>query len=277
MRVHHLACGTLHPPLVPGHMVCHCLLVETPKDGLVLVDSGLGSVDLADPVARLGKAFTKVIRPRRDPAAAAIERVRALGHDPADVRHVVLTHMDLDHVGGLVDFPRARVHVHALEHTTAMTATDLASRSRYLPAMWAHGADFCTYQDEGEAWFGFEAVRDLEGLPPEILFVPLVGHTRGHSAVAVQSDRGWLLHAGDAYFDRGEVHARVRECAVPLRIFQTLVEVDRHARLSNQDRLRDLAHARADVTIFSAHDARELAALAGARSTTTPAASPERP
>jgi len=261
MRVHHLACGTMHPSLVKGHMICHCLLVETPSSGLVLVDTGLGSVDLADPHARLGKVFTKVTNPARDPAHAAIERVRALGHDPADVRHIVLTHMDLDHVGGLVDFPRARVHVHALEHTTAMTATDLASRGRYLPSMWSHGADFRTYNDEGEPWHGFAAVRDLEGLPPELLLVPLVGHTRGHTAVAVQHERGgWLLHAGDAYFDHGEVHARVRQCPIPLRIFQTLVEVDRRARLANQDRLRDLAHARADVTIFSAHDPKELPA-----------------
>src|SRR3546814_2886084 len=63
----------------------------------------------------------------------------------------------------------------------------------------------------GERWFGFEAVRDLDGLPPEILLVPLPGHTWGHSGVAVQEDGGgWLLHAGDAYFYRGEVGSQTR-------------------------------------------------------------------
>jgi glyoxylase-like metal-dependent hydrolase (beta-lactamase superfamily II) len=55
---------------------------------------------------------------------------------------------------------------------------------------------------------GFEAVRDLDGLPPEILLVPLAGHTWGHSAVAIDTGDGWLLHAGDAYFFRGESAGR---------------------------------------------------------------------
>ncbi len=252
----------MRPQLVGRSMVCHCLLVETPKHGLVLVDSGLGTIDLQDPVKRLGKAFTSVTRPERDPSLAAISQVRALGYDPADVRHIVLTHMDLDHAGGLSDFPAARVHVHALEHAVATSRPDFASRNRYVPAQWAHGPDFRRYQDVGSPWFGFEAVRDLDGLPPEILFVPLIGHSRGHSGVAIQTDGangGWLLHAGDAYFDRGEVHERVRQCPFPLRAFQTLVEVDRHARLTNQDRLRDLARDQRSVQIFSAHDPSELA------------------
>ncbi|MFD0510570.1 MBL fold metallo-hydrolase [Streptomyces aureus] len=31
-----------------------------------------------------------------------------LGYAVDDVRHIVLTHLDLDHAGGLPDFPRAR-------------------------------------------------------------------------------------------------------------------------------------------------------------------------
>lgn len=247
-------------PLTFGgqHLVCHCLLVETPKDGLVLVDTGMGREDLVDPVRRLGKSFTTITRPDRDPSAAAVEQVRAKGFDPRDVRHIVLTHMDLDHVGGLVDFPDARVHVHAVEHRAAMAPENFASRERYRAAMWAHGPTMALYEDRGEPWFGFEAVRGLDGLPPEILLVPTEGHTRGHTAVAVDVGDRWLLHAGDAYFDHDEVHGRVRRCTIPLRIFQTFVEVDRKARLDNQDRLRELVHGHPEVTVFSAHDPREL-------------------
>jgi len=251
----------MHPTLVGGSMVCHCLLVETPAHGLVLVDTGLGARDLERPEARLGKLFVSVTRPDRDPSASAVAQVRALGYTPEDVRHIVLTHMDLDHVGGLVDFPHARVHVHAVEHRAAHDRGDARARGRYLPVMWAHGPDFRLYEDVGEPWLGFEAVRDLDGLPPEILLVPLAGHTRGHTAVAVRRGDGWLLHAGDAYFHHDEVHERVRGCPWPLRVFQTLVEVDRRQRLTNQDRLRDLAKSARDVRIFSAHDASELAAL----------------
>src|SRR3546814_20988035 len=96
----------------------------------------------------------------------------------------------------------------------------------------------------GERWFGFEAVRDLDGLPPEILLVPLPGHTWGHSGVAVPEDGGgWLLHAGDAYFYRGEVGSPTHGCTPALRVYQRLMEVDRQARLLNPDRLRQIGRA----------------------------------
>lgn len=259
MRVHHLSCGTMHPLGFGGaHMICHCLLVETDAHGLVLVDAGFGRIDLQDPQARLGKVFAGLSRPERDVAHSAHAQITALGLSPDDVRHVVLTHMDLDHVGGLVDFPNARVHVHAAEHSAATERRDFKSRQRYLPALWAHVEGFETYDELGEPWFGFDAVRQLAGLPPEILLIPLAGHSRGHTAVAVQRGDGWLLHAGDAYFARGEVHHPRRRCPPLLRVFQSLVEVDRTARLANQTRLRQLARTSADVRVFSAHDPSEL-------------------
>jgi len=259
MRVHHLNCGTMHPVVLGRDpMVCHCLLVETDKDGLVLVDAGFAVRDLAQPKLRLGKAFTSLARIEQDIRQAALSQVEALGFGASDVRHIILTHMDLDHVSGLVDFPAARVHVHATEHALAIARTTLMHRRRYLPALWAHDPSFRTYSDLGEPWFGFDAVRALDGVPPEILLIPLAGHTRGHAGVAVKAGDRWLLHAGDAYFSRGEVHAKERECPLLLRTFQTLVEMDRKARLANQARLRQLANTSDEVQIFSAHDPREL-------------------
>src|SRR5262249_30927368 len=108
MRVHHFAAGTMCPRLV-APMVCHCLLVET-DDGLVLVDTGCGLADLADPRARLGWMFTNIVRPATDPSGTAVRQVEALGLKAADVRHIVVTHLDLDHAGGILDFPNATVH-----------------------------------------------------------------------------------------------------------------------------------------------------------------------
>ncbi len=48
-------------------------------------------------------------------------------------------------------------------------------------------------------------MRAIEGLDVEIAIVPLVGHTRGHSAIAVRDGEGWLMHCGDTYFHRGEM------------------------------------------------------------------------
>src|SRR5689334_9879688 len=44
----------------------------------------------------------------------------------------------------------------------------------------------------GEPWNGVPAVRQLSGLPPETLALPLHGHSRGHAAIAVDTGRGWL-------------------------------------------------------------------------------------
>src|SRR3954454_2491602 len=123
LRVHHLNCATLSGLSIRGRqLICRCLLVETPASGLVLVDTGLGTADHRAPSSRLGVAFARgYARPRPEPALAAVEQIRAAGLDPADVRHVVLTHLDIDHVGGLSDVPQATVHVHAAELEAAMT------------------------------------------------------------------------------------------------------------------------------------------------------------
>lgn len=273
LRVHHLNCAHVTTMKLGGqHLACHVLLVETPESGLVLVDTGLGSADYAAVSSRLGWTFAHVYgRPTIDPSLAAIEQIRTLGFEPTDVRHIVQTHLDLDHVGGLSDFPWAIVHVHATEHEAAMTRKGLKARGRYRPGMWAHQPSFRTYSAEGEPWYGFDAVRELEGLPPEILFVPLPGHTMGHCGVAMDTDHGWLLNAGDAYFDPRQVHQPHRQCAVGVGLFQKIVTNDSRLRFYNEDRLRHLIRDHPEINVFAAHD--PGAAPAGAVS----APSAERP
>lgn len=268
MKIHHLDCGTMHPALprlihgsVPPeqrHMVCHCLLIETQGHGLVLVDSGYGTQDVAAPRERLGRLFLSGLRPGLDPEATAIGRVRALGHDPADVRHIVLTHLDLDHAGGLSDFPQARVHVMAAE----LEATrHLRGRRalRYRPAQWAHGPDWCLHGELGEPWFGFEAVRALPGLPPEILMVPLAGHSPGHAGVAIDTGQGWLLHGGDAWFHRGAVDSNAPRPTFALALFERFMQWRGDLRAQNQVRLQRVGRENPnDIKMFCAHDAVEF-------------------
>ncbi len=268
MKVHHLNCGTMCPRprrlvngtgfLGRGRMVCHCLLVET-RDGLVLIDTGIALRDIEAHGGRLGRGFSLATRPAWNPDDTAIRHVMRLGHRPEDVRHVVPTHLDLDHVSGLVDFPEAKVHVLDREHEAAMKRASFLEKHRYVPALFAHSPRWEIHSQKTDKWFGFDAVPVAE----DVLLVPLFGHTRGHCAVAVRGDDGrWLLHCGDAYFFHGEVHAPKRRCPLGLRLFQWLVEIDRAARLGNQDRLRALAREHPEVTVFSAHCPVELERLA---------------
>jgi glyoxylase-like metal-dependent hydrolase (beta-lactamase superfamily II) len=256
LQVHHLNCAHITAMSIGGQpLACHVLLIETPANGLVLVDSGLGTADYADLASRLGFSFARLYgRPAPDPSLAAVRQVAALGFRPADVRHIVQTHLDLDHVGGLSDFPWATVHVHAAELAAATARKGIKARGRYRPPMWAHHPDFVTYSAEGEPWLGFETVRDLKGMPDQILFVPLPGHTLGHCGVAVQGEYGWLLDAGDAYFDARQVHQPVPQIGLHVGLFERVVTTDKRLRVCNQGRLRRFTAAHPEVTVFAAHD-----------------------
>jgi glyoxylase-like metal-dependent hydrolase (beta-lactamase superfamily II) len=270
--VHHVNCATLSPSLAlggrvtPARMVAHCLVVERPG-GLALVDTGFGTGDLAAPRQRMGAPFVKLMRPALDPAETMAAQVRALGHDPADVTDVVLTHLDLDHAGGLGDFPAATVHVLADELAAARARRSPKDKGRYVPAQWAHDVQWRTHDVAGDEWLGFESVAVLDD---DLLLVPLRGHTRGHCAVAVRRPSGgWFLHAGDAFFFHRELDVPP-SCPPGLTFFQSLVQVDKRARLANQDRLRSLAADHGPdagtaepVTMFCAHDAVQYDALAG--------------
>lgn len=247
-------------------MVAHCLLIETERDGLVLVDTGIGLDDVAQPAARLGAPFPRIVGLRPNAATTAARQVEALGLRREDVRHIVVTHLDLDHAGGLPDFPHATVHVHADEHRAAVVTRALADRARYRACHFAHAPKFRMYSAvDGEKWFGFERARPLEGLSADIVAIPLHGHTRGHAAIAVKKGEHWLLHAGDAYFSAGTVHRAAESPRLGLRVFERGVAWNYQRVLENHARLRELAtNHRDDVTVFSAHDPTEFDRLANA-------------
>lgn len=274
LKIHHLNCGSMCPhgrKLINGtgglleaaDMCCHCLLIEG-ADGLVLVDTGLGTADVRDP-RHLGGAFRALTRPKLLPEETALHQVQALGFKPADVRHIVVTHLDLDHAGGLPDFPEAQVHIFAPEHHAAMDRPTLGEKARYRPAHFAHRPRWVIHETQGERWFGFDSIRTVPGSRDEILLVPLVGHTRGHCGVAVNTGAGRLIHCGDAYFYRDEVNPQHPYCTPGLRLFQNLVQVDGAQRRANQARLLGLAREHGgEVALFCAHDPVELARLRGA-------------
>jgi glyoxylase-like metal-dependent hydrolase (beta-lactamase superfamily II) len=245
------------PGLGRGRMVCHCVVVETARDGLVLIDSGFSTEDTRDP-ARLPGVFRALVGPELGRAETAKHQLEALGHDPRDVRHVVLTHLDLDHAGGLVDFPDATVHVHAREHHAATARRTFAERSRYLPVQWAHGPKWQTHDERGDTWRGVPGIARLPGLDADIGLVALHGHTRGHSGVVVRAGDRWLVHAGDAYFHPRSLEPGGR-APLGLRTFETIAQIDRRARLASVEALRRL-RAEPDVDMFCAHEPGELAA-----------------
>ncbi|WP_207457233.1 MBL fold metallo-hydrolase [Azospirillum sp. SYSU D00513] len=269
MRIHHLNCGTMCPlggklfdgvsDGITANLVCHCLLIET-EQGLVLVDTGFGIDDVRQPLSRLSPLFVTTNNVQLREEDTALRAVERLGFSAGDVRHIVVTHLDFDHAGGIEDFPNATVHVFARELEAARGERNgIIASQRYRPRQWDEAVNWQSYRPGGEDWFGFEAVRDLKGLPPEILLIPLVGHTWGHCGVAVRDGQGWLLHAGDAYFFHGEMDLDAPHCPPGFAGYQRMMEVDRDSRLANQERLRGLLRGHGgEVRVFCSHDQEDL-------------------
>jgi glyoxylase-like metal-dependent hydrolase (beta-lactamase superfamily II) len=250
VKVHHLNCGTMN--LLGTPLVCHALLVET-NNGLVLIDTGFGTHDCGAPARRIG-AFRHVIRPHLLHTETATAQIESLGFGPADVRHIVITHFDLDHIGGICDFPHAQIHLTAAEARGAIHAPTLRERLRYRNPQWAHGPHLVEHGPGGEAWRGFAAARPLDEIDPAIVLVPVPGHTRGHAAVAVDAGHRWVLHCGDAFYHPGTLDGR-SEVPVVLRAQEELIALNRKQVHANHERIAEL-HLRhePDLLIVCSHD-----------------------
>lgn len=263
--VRHLNCGTTRPPFAPfssgegawnerGRLVCHCLLVGTPG-GLLLVDTGMGTRDVAAPAERFLSAYRWMVGPRLVARETAVAQLGRLGFRPSDVTDVAITHLDLDHVGGLADFPQARVHVLAPELARYQGRDDV---DRLAAMRFTHGVRWVAHRADGPRWLGFRS-SPIEMPGADIRLVSLPGHTPGHAGVAIHDGTRWLLHAGDAYMHRSELDPRPKSPA-GLALFRFLRDEDDRARRQTVAALRTLrTRWPGQVTLFSAHDPVELA------------------
>lgn len=245
-------CGTLKPFLVNVESLVYCLLVET-SQGLILVDSGFGTQDYRHPGSKMRFFLTWMGVPC-DMEETALQQVKALGYQPADVTDIVQTHLHIDHAGGLRDFPWAKVHVYQKEHLAIHHPKGLMEFA-YVREHWAHGPNWVIHEGPLVDWYGFEAIPVLETAEADFLFIPLPGHTRGHCGVAIGKPGEWLFHCGDAaspFHPGSDLHER-GSSAYCLEILPN--------RLANQilgghmPRLRDLLERYGDeVKAISSHD-----------------------
>ena len=239
-------------PLGSGVLVCHVLLVET-DNGLVLIDTGFGSKDCGDPARRLGPS-RHIIRPVLNREEAAVNQVERLGFHRDDVRHIVITHFDGDHIGGISDFPEAQIHVTAAEALGGLRALSRREKFRFRAVQWAHGPKIVEHTPDGENWRGFAAAKELDEVSPGIVLISLPGHTRGHACVAVDAGHRWVLHCGDGFFHHGTVDGTASTPRV-LATFEWTVAFDRKMVRKNHARLVELYRRREpDLFMVCSHD-----------------------
>ena len=255
--------GETESILQRGHLTNHCQLIET-NSGLILVDTGFGLNDVREPEERLSSFFLKLLKPEFREELTAIRQIEALGYDLKDVRHIILTHLDFDHAGGLDDFPWAHVHLMEEEQNSALLQKTWLDRQRYRPAQWRNRTKWNVYRPStGESWYGLKRVQKLYGITDEVTLIPLYGHTFGHAGVAMKNNSKWLLNAGDAYFYHKEMSQK--PCCTPgLTFYQNMMEKDHEQRVYNQKLLRNIKHFNGEeIEIFCSHDVVEFERLSG--------------
>lgn len=268
MKIHHLNCGTFRPwggrliNRTPAISTCHVFLIETDQ-GLVMVDTGIGTADMKD-LRRIGP-MRFLLNTQKKQEDTALSQVSCLGYDPGEVTHIILTHMDLDHTGGLPDFPKAAIHVLKAEIDAAMKPRSFREKERYRRCHFAHGPKWAVHENlSGDPWFGFDAIREQKGLPEGIVLVPLAGHTKGHMGVAIQTGASsWLLHAGDAYYYDKQMQ-NPPSVTVGMKAFELFAHMDRDKAIAKKNRLWELVNSHKDeIRICSTHDPTEFEALSG--------------
>ena len=155
--------------------------------GLVLVDTGLHP-SLATDTSRLGWLSDHYTPHLEVDGSSAVGPVlTSAGFDPAQVDHVIMTHLHFDHGGGLVQIPNARVVVQAAE----WAALDDEASLGYNPDDLKLGHDRLELDGDHDL-FGDGSVACLL----------TDGHTVGHQSIRVVTESGTYVICGDCCYIR---------------------------------------------------------------------------
>ncbi|MBF4770518.1 N-acyl homoserine lactonase family protein [Nocardioides agariphilus] len=121
------------------------------------------------------------------------EAMRALGIDPAEVTHVVVTHAHYDHIGNLDAFPTARIVI-AAEELAFWTGPYAGKR------LFAHSAeaDDIAVLRRLVSEDRVDQVRGHTQLVPGVDLIEVGGHTPGQLVVCVRCKDSLVVVASDA-------------------------------------------------------------------------------
>jgi N-acyl homoserine lactone hydrolase len=167
------------------------------SEGVIVVDTGQGAHLLESgkslhPYVRWEVAF------RIDREQEIGPRLRALGLGPRDVKRVVLTHLHMDHDGGLAHFPNSEILVAPGE---LQTASGFVGRMRgYLPHRWPSWFDPKPLTLAAEPSGPFAMSRRLTDAG-DVVAVATPGHTADHISIIVQDSEITYFLAGDTSYD----------------------------------------------------------------------------
>jgi N-acyl homoserine lactone hydrolase len=194
------------------------------NEGVIAVDTGQGahlkSLPAWHPYFKLAVEFD--IEPEKEIGP----QLRALGIGPRDVRQVVLTHLHIDHDGGLAHFPNSKILVSTGE---VRAASGIAGRLQgYLPNRWPSWFDPTPLSFEKTAFGPFKESMRLTKAG-DVIALPTPGHTPNHLSVAVIDGEEIIFLAGDTSYAENQMVSGIVDGVSPIEstALSTLAKIRR--------------------------------------------------
>jgi N-acyl homoserine lactone hydrolase len=168
--------------------------IEHPE-GVIVVDTG-ANADLKS-LPRWHPYFQFGVRFDVEPEQEVGPQLRNRGISASDVKTVVLTHMHIDHDGGLAHFPRSRIVASGEE--LSRTAGISGALRGYLPNRWPKWFDPEPLVWHPSPYGPFRRSARITNAG-DVIAVPTPGHTPGHFSIIVSDGDEQIMLAGDASY-----------------------------------------------------------------------------
>jgi N-acyl homoserine lactone hydrolase len=168
--------------------------IEHPE-GIIVVDTGANAGLKSLP--RWHPYFQFAVRFDIEPEQEIGPQLRSRGIGARDVKTVVLTHMHIDHDGGLAPFPYSRILASADE--IARSSGIGGAILGYLPSRWPKwfNPEPLVWRSSPHGPFSRSAAITNAG---DVIAVPTPGHTPSHLSVIVFDGDRQIMLAGDASY-----------------------------------------------------------------------------
>lgn len=168
--------------------------IET-DDGWVVFDTGCDPRVMTDPEAAWGKLASAFHIDMAD-EDTQLARLESIGLTPEKVAHVVVSHLHMDHAGGMQFFPHSRIWLQKAEMRAAA----------YPERVFAAGY---VRSDFERPDLQYQLVEGDSQIVPGVHVILTEGHTPGHQSLVADLPSGRFILTGDCAYERRQIERGV--------------------------------------------------------------------